>query len=212
MDRQREELHGHHLRGPSSDRSAGAPTPQPSHRECPPSNSEPDDRVPCHIYLQGGETGGEDGRNERFTDCRRVTVAMSSPPRWFAFLPGFSALQAAARSVHAERVDLSHFYGTYLVPCHSSHWCRCHQGYQGCPVAGALRRAAQPAGRGRSARRQGRGWLRARGGPVCLVPARPGREQRLMKRVARTRIVTNRNRGRAKPGPERRRPYWQQQL
>ena len=58
-----------------------------------------------------------------------------------------------------------------LVPCHSSHRCRCHQGYQGCPVAGALRWAAQRAGRGRSARRQGGGWLRARGaaggGPVC---------------------------------------------
>jgi hypothetical protein len=116
VDRQREELHGHHLRGPSSDRSAGAPTPQPSHRECPPSNSEPDDRVPCHIYLQGGETGGEDGRNERFTDCRRVTVAMSSPPRWFAFLPGFSALQAAAPSRRSGHLDLSYFLSTYLVP------------------------------------------------------------------------------------------------
>jgi hypothetical protein len=122
-----------------------------------------------------------------------------------ALFAGPCLCHATSRREHIMDLDLSQTSGA-LVPLHPG-CC-----YQGCPVAGALRRAAQPAGRGRSPRRQGRGWLRARGGPVCLVPARPGREQRLMKRVARTRIVTNRNRGRAKPGPERRRPYWQQQL
>lgn len=130
---------------------------------------------------------------------------------------GKPSAAAAARSVRRPRrvdleLDLSHFYGAWFRATRAT-----GAAATKATKAALLRaRCAGPpsaqAAAGRPGARAGAGSARAvqRAVARCAGEARP--RTRPMKRVARTRIVTNRNRGRAKPGPERRRPYWQQQL